>query len=60
MATESGAEEILGEAIYSAEPDSDSLSEAIKKALKSEVTATESRTWKEMAEETVEVYRDLI
>lgn len=59
VATSSGAEELLGDAIFSAEPDSDSLAAAIGKALDSGNVSVESRSWKQMAEETREVYREL-
>lgn len=59
VATSSGAEEILGDVIVSAEPDSDSLAAAIGKALESDDFNVESRTWREMAEETLDVYKEL-
>ncbi|MFB6144009.1 MAG: glycosyltransferase family 4 protein [Candidatus Nanohaloarchaea archaeon] len=59
VATSSGAEELLGDAIFSAEPDSDSLASAITDAMESEEVEVDSRGWHEMAEETLEVYRDV-
>ncbi len=60
VATDSGAEELLPEeAFVKVEPDSDSIKDGIEEALEMETPVIEERTWKEVAEETVEVYRGL-
>jgi len=60
VATESGAEEILpGNTVVRAEPESDSIAEGIEKALDRDTPDFDSRSWKEVAEETLEVYRKL-
>lgn len=60
VATRSGAEEVLpGSAIVSVEPDSDSISQGLQKALEREIPKFEPRSWREVAEETVEIYRDV-
>ncbi len=57
VATENGVEEIAGNSIISVESHSDSLKEGIKKALQmDQVPEFENRSWKEMAEETLELY----
>ncbi|MFB6190059.1 MAG: glycosyltransferase family 4 protein [Candidatus Nanohaloarchaea archaeon] len=61
VATRSGAEEVLpGNAVVSVEPDSDSIASGIKEALDREVPEFESRSWSEVAGETLEVYSELI
>lgn len=58
VATENGVEEIAGESIISVEPTSDSIKKGIQEALvKTEAVECTDRTWKEMADETLEVYR---
>ena len=60
VATESGVEEVLPEdAIIRVEPDSDSIAEGIEKGLDREVAGFEGRSWEEMAEETLELYREV-
>jgi len=63
VATKSGVEEILPQnLIYSAEPTSDSLKNALKKALKEDTAPNQSfnsRDWSKMAEEIIEVYKSL-
>ncbi|WP_414837624.1 glycosyltransferase family 4 protein [Candidatus Nanosalina sp. VS9-1] len=60
-ATESGVEEVLsGEYIVSIDPDSDSIAEGISKGLEKDFPGVfESRTWGDMADEVLEVYRGL-
>ncbi len=60
VATRNGAEEVLPDnAIVSVEPESDSIASGIGKALEREVPEFESRSWKEVAEETRDIYRYL-
>lgn len=60
VATRNGAEELLpGNAIVRAEPDSDSIAEGIKKAMNHEIPDHDSRSWKDVAEETIEIYREI-
>jgi starch synthase len=60
VATSSGAEEVLpGNAVVSVEPDSDSIMKGIEAALDQEIGEFDSRSWKEVAEETMEVYQEL-
>lgn len=60
VATQNGVEEVVSSGIVSVEPNSDSISEGIRKALEENRTVSESsRDWGDMAEETLEVYRDL-
>lgn len=60
VATESGVDEIAGDCIISAEPDSGSLKKGILRALEQEKNIEpEARTWGEMVEETVKVYEKL-
>lgn len=61
MATESGVTEILGEnSIIEISPDSDSIKSGLEKALGEDFTSEyKSRSWKEMADETSEVYREI-
>ncbi|QKQ98648.1 glycosyltransferase [Candidatus Nanohaloarchaea archaeon] len=60
VAAESGAEEILPDnTIIKVEPDSSEISAGISEALDKEISSIEGRSWEEVAEETLEVYRDL-
>lgn len=60
VATKNGAEEVLPkDSIVTVEPESDSISQGIEKAMEREVPEHESRDWKKVAEETVEIYRKL-
>jgi len=58
VATENGAEEIIpDEAIVSIDPDSNSIAEGIKIGLEKDLNDVEVRSWDEMIDETVEIYR---
>jgi len=61
LATENGVSELVDERfIVEAEPNSDSIAEGIKKGLNiKEDFEIEGRSWEEMAEETLELYRKL-
>lgn len=60
VATDNGAEELLpGEAVVNVEPDSDSIKKGIEEALEREMPDLTERTWREVAEETVQIYREL-
>lgn len=59
VATGNGVEEIAGDSIISAEPNSDSLKKGIIEALETdERVEPESRSWRDMAEETLQIYRE--
>jgi glycosyltransferase involved in cell wall biosynthesis len=60
LATENGVSEISSEHIIETEPDSEKISEGITEGLEfdSEVS-TDARSWSEMTEELLGVYRDL-
>lgn len=60
LATESGVDELVtGDAITGISPESDSIAEGLEKALEKDVVPDyESRTWSEMAEEVLEIYRE--
>lgn len=59
-ATECGAEEILPEkAVHRVETNSESIKNGIEKAIGTEMPDYSSRTWKQVAEETIEIYRSL-
>ena len=62
LATESGVDELLSsDAITEIRPESDSIAEGLEKALEKDFLPDyESRTWSEMAEEILEVYREVI
>ena len=58
VATENGVEEIVPkDALISIEPNSDSIAEGLEKGLKKEVKEIEKRRWKDMIDETVEIYQ---
>jgi len=61
LATESGVNELLSsDAVTEIRPESDSIAEGLEKALEKDVLPNyESRTWSEMAEEVLEVYREV-
>jgi glycosyltransferase involved in cell wall biosynthesis len=60
VATDSGVSEVAGDSIIKAEPESDSIKEGIELALEKEADLEfESRTWSEMAEETIKIYQEL-
>lgn len=60
VAAESGAEEILPDStIVKVSPDSRDISKGIEEALHREIGSIDSRTWEEVAEETLEIYREL-
>lgn len=60
VVTEAGVEEILPEdAIVNVELNSRSIADGIKRGLNIEVPEFESRSWKTVAKETAEIYRDL-
>ncbi len=61
VATESGAEEVLpDELVIKIEPDSDSIASGLEKAVeRDESRSFESRSWRQMAEDTLEVYEEL-
>lgn len=60
VAAESGAEEVLPDnTIVKVSPDSDEISKGIEEALNREIGSIEGRTWEKVAEETLEVYREL-
>ncbi|MFB6216836.1 MAG: glycosyltransferase, partial [Candidatus Aenigmatarchaeota archaeon] len=59
-ATESGVEEVLsGEYIVNIRPDSDSIAEGLRKGLERDFPGKfEGRSWEEMADEILDVYRE--
>jgi len=59
LATENGVSELVStDSIISIEPDSDSIARGIEKALEQEKIAEfESRTWKDMTEELMKIYK---
>ena len=60
VATDNGVSEIAGESIIPAEPESDSIKRGIEKALDQEREVEyDTRSWKEMTDEILEVYRSL-
>ena len=60
VAAESGAEEVLPDnTIIKVSPNSDEISRGIEKALKKDIGSIEGRSWEEVAEETLDVYREL-
>lgn len=60
VATKSGVEEIIeSEGLISVSPDSDDISKGLEEALNREVGEIDSRSWGEMAEETVRIYEKL-
>ncbi len=61
LATESGVNELITtDAITEIRPESDSIAEGLEKALEREIVPDyESRSWSEMAEEILEVYREV-
>lgn len=60
VATENGVSEIAAGSIIPAEPESDSIKNGIEKALELDNEAScETRTWKEMAVETADIYQEL-
>jgi len=61
LCTESGINELLpNEAITLIEADSDSIAEGLEKSLLKDEIFVESRSWDEMVDEYIEIYRDLI
>ena len=58
LATENGVSE-LTDSIIEAEPESDSIAEGIEEGLKRGEVVEKGRTWEEMAEEIIDVYREL-
>jgi glycosyltransferase involved in cell wall biosynthesis len=58
VATENGVSE-LTDSIIDAEPESDSIAEAIQKGLEREEVRKDNRSWKEMTEELLEIYEEL-
>ena len=60
VATKSGVNEIVeSNGLVSVRPESDDICRGLEKALDREVGEIESRSWAEMAEETVDIYRKL-
>lgn len=61
VATASGVEEILPEdSLIHVEPESDSIAEGIKKGLETDKEIKDlGRSWKDMAEDVLEVYKDV-
>lgn len=60
VAAENGAEEILPDnTLIKVRPDSEDISEGIKEALKKEIKVVKGRSWEEVAEETIDIYRNL-
>jgi glycosyltransferase involved in cell wall biosynthesis len=60
VCTESGIYELLpSEAVTLVEPDSDSIAEGLEKALEKEDVNVDGRSWSEMADEYVEIYKSL-
>ena len=60
VATESGVEEVLGgKNIVNISPDSDSIAEGLEKGLKKNFESFEARSWSEMAEEFLDIYKKL-
>lgn len=60
VATDNGVSEIAGESIIPAEPESDSIKRGIEKALsQKDKIEYNSRSWGEMTDEVLEVYRNL-
>ena len=60
VAAESGVEEVLPDnTIVKVSPSSDEICRGIEEALNREIGSIEGRSWREVAEETLEVYRDL-
>lgn len=61
VATQNGVEEIIEDVIISVEPESNSIESGIIEALEKDTfSAPESRSWEEMTEETLELYRNVI
>lgn len=61
VATTNGAEEIVGNSIISVEPESGSIKKGIEEALEQDkLPDYRDRSWMEMAEETLDVYREVI
>lgn len=60
VATECGAAEIAGEAIFTVDHTSDAIKRGIEKAMESEVNHVEQRTWEEVAEDYMEVYESVL
>lgn len=60
VATECGAAEIAGDAIFTVEHNSESIREGIEKAMESEIRQVEKRTWEEVAEDTMELYDSVL
>jgi glycosyltransferase involved in cell wall biosynthesis len=58
LATENGVSE-LTDSIIEAEPESNSIAEGIEEGLKKGKIVEEGRSWEEMAEEVIEIYREL-
>lgn len=61
VATDSGAEEILEEgSVVKIQPESDSIAEGIRRGLEKDSTPEKpGRSWQDMAEEILDVYREL-
>ena len=60
VAAESGVEEVLPDnTIAKVSPSSDEICRGIEEALEREIGSIEGRSWEKVAEETLEVYRDL-
>ncbi len=60
VATRNGAEEILpSNSVVQVKPESDSICEGIRRALDRETPDFSSRSWEEVAEETLELYRQV-
>lgn len=60
VATSNGVEEIVGGSIFSVEPESESIKQGVQEALeRNEAVEYSNRSWKQMAEETVEIYDKL-
>ncbi|QGA80042.1 glycosyltransferase family 4 protein [Candidatus Nanohalobium constans] len=61
LATENGVSEFIsGDSIIEIDPDSDSIAEGLKKGLRQDIVVDEeSRSWGEMTDEIIEIYRNL-
>lgn len=58
VATSNGVEEIVGNSIYPVEPESESIKDGIQKALEEDKEVKyKDRDWKNMAEETIKLYK---
>lgn len=60
VATSNGVSELVGDSIFSVEPESDSIKQGIQEALsKDSITEYSNRSWSEMTKETIKLYEKL-